>query len=249
MLILGVDVETTGLDVKKDKIIELGFILWETDGGGKEKVLWNNLVYDVEYPKLTEEITEITGIREDDLKRWGVEPKRAFTRFSKIAEDAEYIVAHNGTNFDMPIMKANFKEAGVKFPSTPWIDTSVDVPYPKLIKTRKLVHLAAEHGFLNPSAHRAYADVISMLKILSNYDIKKVIDLSKEDNVLVIAVTKAPWEDDAPGGSKEIDKAKARGYRWDSSTKKWSKLVKASVAEQEREHGEFPVHIILEDKC
>jgi oligoribonuclease (3'-5' exoribonuclease) len=31
MKLLGIDLETTGLDVTKDRIIEIGMVLWETD--------------------------------------------------------------------------------------------------------------------------------------------------------------------------------------------------------------------------
>lgn len=242
MLILGVDVETTGLDVKKDEIIELGCVLWETDTNS-EKVIWNNFVYNIKYKRVPEEITKLTGIEEMDLKRWGVEPANAFRRFCALADHAEYIVAHNGTNFDRPIMESNFKKTGVSFPDKPWIDTVVDIPFAEHIKTRKLIHLAAEHGFINPSAHRAYSDVISMLKILSQYNIKLVIERSHEPNVTVTALCAKPWEDPAPAGEKQTDKAKARGYRFDGSSKTWVKTCKASEAELEKEHGEFAVKI------
>ena len=140
MFIIGVDVETTGLDVKKDRIIELGYVLWDCDRSA-EVVMRNNLLYTTGYPEITDEITDITGITLDDIRRWGIPPDRAFKQFLRLCEDAQYIVAHNGTNFDRPIMENEFKRAGVDFPAHHWIDTSVDVPYPKKIKTRKLVHL------------------------------------------------------------------------------------------------------------
>ncbi len=164
-----------------------------------------------------------------------------------MCEAAEYIVAHNGTNFDRPIMESNFKRYKVPFPSKPWLDTSVDILFPKNIKTRKLVYLAAEHGFVNPSAHRAYSDVICMLKVLSHYNIKEVIRRSKLGSFVVEAICQKPWEDPAPEGEKEVDKVKARGYRFDGSRKKWTKVCKADEAEIEKEHGEFAVKIYVEE--
>lgn len=244
MLILGIDVETTGLDTQNDRVIELGMVLWDTERGG-EVLLYNQYVYYADYPKLEQVITDITGITEDDIKRWGILPENAFRRFTTLAQDAEAIVAHNGTNFDRPMLEAEFKRQDMKFPAVPWIDTSVDVPYPAHIKTRKLVHLAAEHGILNTNAHRAYSDVLTMLQLLSKYDIKEVLALSQEENVELEAVTQPPWEDKKPDGEKDTDKARARGYRWNKDRKAWLKTVKQSQLPDEREHGEFPVRILV----
>jgi len=78
----------------------------------------------------------------------------------------------------------------------------VDVPSPPQITTRKLAHLAAEHGFLNPFAHRAVFDVLTMLKILSCYPIENVIISSNQPLMKLVALV-------AFDGRY---KAKARGF-------------------------------------
>ena len=94
--------------------------------------------------------------------------------------------------------------------------------------------------------HRAYSDVVTMLNILGQYDISKIVKISYEPSYTLEAITKKPWEDAAPEGQKEIDKARARGYRWKADRKKWIKVVKKSQVKEEKSHGEFPVRDITE---
>lgn len=238
MLLLGLDFETTGLNVNEDRIIEIGAALWDTRRN-KPVDLLNLLVnVDVDVPPV---ITQITGIEKDDLNRWGVAPTLALGQLLAMAVNADAIVAHNGLLFDKPLLEAECRRYSFIPPDQTWIDTSCDVPYPDGMKTRKLVYLAAEHGFVNPFAHRALSDVLTMMRVLSHYDAATVLATSKEPLYTLVATTKKPWEDEAPDGSKEADKARARGFRWDGRQKLWTKSVRESQLAAEKDHGEFLV--------
>ena len=242
MLLLGIDLETTGLDTTQCEIIEIGAVLWDTERQAPV-VVQNDLIF-WEDLELSEEIIQITGITKADLS-FGVEIPIALDRLAELMKQADYAVAHNGTTFDYPILMRDFGEHDINFPMIPWIDTRLDVDFPT--KTRRLVHLAAEHGFANPFAHRAFADVLTMLKILSMYDIEKVIDNSKQPLLEVQAVCAKPWEqNNVPEGQKDTDKAKARGYYWNPTRKIWSKNIRKSELEAEKAHGEFGI-IVLEE--
>lgn len=244
MLLLGIDFETTGLDATKDRITELGACLWDSDTKAPIAVFCCYL-FDDDYPLVTKEITALTGITDEAIAVYGRAPREAFGELAAMVTRAEMIVAHNGTNFDKLFYKAELERqgrlavpAGKKFwLGIPWLDTSVDVPYPDKIQTRKLVHLAAEHGFVNPFAHRALFDVMTMMHILSCYNIEDVVRLAAEPSYDVVAKTLPPWQDEG----KSNEKAKARGYRWDGANKRWFKTVKKSQVEKEQSHGEFPV--------
>lgn len=245
MLLLGMDLETTGLDTTACDIIEIGAVLWDTDREGPLAIMNHLIDWDGEV-EVSEFITELTGIHQADLAM-GVGITGALQEFIDLADRADYIVAHNGTNFDRPILERDMAEYGMPWGASirNWIDTSIDVPYDT--RTRKLVHLAAEHGFVNPFAHRAFADVLTMLTILQQYDIGEVIRNSREPLLEIQAVTKKPWEDTAPDGEKETDKARARGYRWNGNRKLWLKNIRKCELAEEKEHGEFGV-IVLEEK-
>jgi DNA polymerase-3 subunit epsilon len=238
MYLLGLDFETTGLDVTQDRIIEVGAVLWDTEIEAPIQML-NALVNSG--VQVSQEITSLTGIRQADVDKFGIQPLEALTLLADLMAESEVVVAHNGNGFDRPLLECECKRHNVELLDMHWIDTTLDVPYPESTKTRKLVHLAAEHGFINPFAHRALSDVLTMLKVLSHYDIQEVVRISKEPNITLVAQVKKPWEDAAPEGAKEVDKAKARGYRFNGGNKKWLKTVKQSDIQKERVHGEFIV--------
>jgi DNA polymerase III subunit epsilon len=234
MLICGLDLESTGLDTENDEIIELGAVLWDTESSipcGLFSVL-------VKPDKpISPEITKITGLTNEILAKYALPKTVAYMDFSEFAKEAECFVAHNGNMFDKPMLASNLKRTpGLSIEvKGHWIDTSCDVPYPEKIKTRNLVHLAAEHGFLNPFAHRALFDVLTMLKVLSFYDFGKVLALSKEPSFVIQAQCEKPWED----GGKSTEEAKANGFRWDGKSKRWLKTIRESQRLPEMEKAKL----------
>ncbi|MCB0349423.1 MAG: hypothetical protein KDD37_11355, partial [Bdellovibrionales bacterium] len=75
MLVLGLDLETSGLNPKTDKIIEIGVVLWCTASHRPIQV-YSDLIA---WPDLTvsEEVTQITGITTEDTAKFGVDIKLA----------------------------------------------------------------------------------------------------------------------------------------------------------------------------
>lgn len=234
MRLLGIDVESTGLSIESDRIIEVGAAVWNTEDG-TPTALFSSLVWDTSYPALTEDIQFLTGIRQEDLIAFGKLPNTILLHIIAMAREYEVsaFVAHNGTDFDRPMLLAEVArggELGPKLPELPWIDTSVDIEYPKHMQTRKLSYLAAEHGFLNPFAHRALFDVMTMLKVMSHYSAEKILASALQPSVKIQAHTVKPWEDNYAS----VNEAKARGFRWHGETKQWIKNVKAHKLEEER---------------
>ena len=100
----------------------------------------------------------------------------------------------------------------------PWIDTITDIRFPDAIKTRNLKHLAAEHNFLPGFSHRAVFDVLTMLKILSQYDLDAVIARAAEPTLFVQALVTFD--------QKEM--AKELGFHWFAPDKIWWRSMKSS---------------------
>lgn len=152
---------------------------------------------------------------------------------------AAAVVAHNGSGFDRPMFDAQLArmlEAEAlrsQIAALPWIDTCLDVPFPEAITTRKLVHLAAEHGFLNPFAHRAVFDVLTMLRVMAAYPIEPILESAKQP--LVTCIAQVSYDD--------REKAKARGYRWRGQSKLWVKHLKAHRLEEEKAQAGFPIEV------
>ncbi len=214
MKILGLDFETTGLDARSERVIEIGAVVWDTEKN-TPCAMMSELVT-CETP-LSDEIIKITGIDDQMLKQFGVNGETAFAKLVELISACDYVVAHNA-KFDRSFFEQEVKNYGIDFDSASlkWIDTCMDVPYPESIQTRKLTYLAAEHGILNSNAHRALFDVIVMLNVLKHYAFEDVIERAKSPSVQVVA--KVSFD--------EKDKAKKLGFRWNRDDKIWFKEFK-----------------------
>jgi DNA polymerase-3 subunit epsilon len=228
-LVLGYDLETTSADPETCQIVEMGLVFWDTEL--KSILIAESLL--VRDAKISPENQAIHGITEPMCQTVGLYEHDAVRKFLDYAQ-VSYIVSHNGNKFDNIIMKRLFKQYGVTFLDKGWIDTLTDIPYPDSIKTRKLTHLAAEHGFINPFPHRALFDVMTMLKIMGCYDFEEIVKLSKEPIVRLVAII----------DFHQKDMVKALGFKWDSGFKYWYMDLKESKALKMQIKFEFSTDII-----
>lgn len=232
MRILAIDTETTGLSFDEDRITELGWCLYDTETN-TPLIIQNDLIRD-HGMQISPAITELTGITDDMCNLYGVSIHTALFAFKHYSGYADAYLAHNAA-FDRGMLQAAAQREGIILTDLPWICSDRDIPYPKSIFTRKLTHLAAEHGFINANAHRAIFDVMTMLKIVSHYNWAEIIETSKSPLIQLEAVVKKPWQDGAEDGAKDVDRAKGLGFRFDFATKKWVKAVRACHADAFRE--------------
>ena len=132
MKILGLDFETTGLDTATTRVIEIGAVLWDTDRKMPLELLSCLILHPAtDGVVISKEISELTGIRIEDVRDHGVPPLQAFQALNEVMPRAEYVVAHNGTFFDKPIYVEEVKRLNIdevaKSNARPWIDTRFDV--------------------------------------------------------------------------------------------------------------------------
>ena len=231
MYILGVDFETTGLVESQDVVTEIGAVLWDWEGK-KPVMILDELISLPENVKLNSVVVEMNGITEELLDEFGRDPREAFDKLNKMGEKADWVMAHNA-EFDMKFYNSSIERigAGKVLSEKTWLDSSVDVTYPASIRTRKLGFLAAEHGFLNPFAHRAVFDVLTMLHVVKNYDIKEIIKLASEQK----------YELKANVSYDDRQKARERGFHWDGENKNWTKTVRESKMKEEARNCDFEI--------
>lgn len=208
MKILGLDLETTGLSTSDDQIIEIGAVLWDWERNLPVEILSQLVQIDGEVPS---EITELTGISNEDLSNHGQSLEVVLKELKRMAKFSSYLVAHNGTQFDQIFLEREWSLQSELRIELPWLDTSHDLPFPAKIGTRKLSYLAAEHGFLNPFSHRAVFDVLTMLKVLAQYRHEDVLKLQSSPLRRVVAQVSYEGREQAKGA----------GFRWDPVQRHW----------------------------
>jgi len=238
-LVLGIDLEginadlmNSGVNLQTDRVIEIGAVLWDWTLSQPVKI-YSELINEADRLPLSEEVVELTGITEQMLtSQWSAQGKKEITQQLQILlpliEKADYLMAHNGKNYDIPMLSALFERCELAFPDKVWIDTMTDIEYPRKIKIRSMSGLEHAHGFINPFPHRAVTDVLSMLKVAANYSFDRMTKLAKSPIVRIVAPLSPPnWKKTEEVEAFNIIKnkiSKSR-FRWDPKTKKWSKEV------------------------
>lgn len=238
-LIFG-DFEATGVDPRKDRITELCAIFYDTDS--REKVEKHHYLHDETYPPIPEEITKLTQITEELLRAHGRSPAQVLPRLATSMARVDAVVFHNGTRYDKVLFEAECARYGVEVPPIVWIDTMVDLPYPPYMKSRKLSHLAIDHGIpVNPTElHGARADANLLRQIFLSYQVDEVLSLVKSP--LMVLLAQVSFQDK--------EKAKERGFRWQEAGEKvfpktWVKLIRECHFEKEAANCPFPVRKLL----
>lgn len=219
MLLLSYDTETTGLDRQKDRIIEIGLALYST---GQNKILESTgfLVQSDGVP-ITSEITELTGITQAAVNKFGYDPADALDDVIRFAEQADAIIAHNGNRFDKPVTENAAKRLNRILPDKLWIDTITDIPG---VKGEQLITMCAKHGFVNPNQHSAEDDAKSVLKLISGYDIDKIVERAKSPTVVLRS-----HQPNTTSNNKIVRKL---GFIWNGEAKIWWRATKEMDVEE-----------------
>lgn len=149
---LALDVETTGFSPADDRVLEVGWVVF--DGGAAAAAHVERVDPRRSIPPV---VTALTGIRDDDV--------RGKPRFRAIAERlvasiaaADCVVAYNAP-FDRRFVSAELARAGLTLPDVPWVDV---LALARAIEPRagsfSLVSACARHAVALPHAHRAVED-------------------------------------------------------------------------------------------
>ena len=156
------DLETTGLDLVRDRIIQLSYIKVHPDGREERA----NLLLNPEMP-IKPEITQLTGISDDDVKD---KPtfKQMAAQLSKEFTGCDF-AGFNSNHFDVPLLAEEFLRAGIDF----------DFARCRLIDAQTIFHkmerrnLAAAYKFYcgrkmdeDFEAHRADQDTEATYRVL-----------------------------------------------------------------------------------
>ena len=156
------DLETTGLALVRDRIIQISYI--KVLPGGKEQR--ENLLINPCKP-IPQEVTELTGISNDDVKD-APSFKDVAQQLSEKMKDCDF-AGYNSNHFDIPMLAEEFLRAGIDF----------DFSKCRLIDAQTIFHkmerrnLAAAYKFYcgrkmeeDFTAHRADEDTEATYRVL-----------------------------------------------------------------------------------
>jgi DNA polymerase-3 subunit epsilon len=242
-IMVGFDLETIDSFDKEgdDKHLgEIGAVKYVYENGCFTPIAIYNKVISEGAP-VAEEAEEYTGISQKLVDEHGYPLELAIYEFKEFIQDADFLMSHNGDRFDIPVIKHAFDRAGVEYIEKPNLDTMICVNYPKNCKSRNLTYLQAFHGFVNPYPHRAFADVMAMVKVLEHYDVEEAMSVALSPTVEYVAQfdypkeksfpTRAAYQKAMEDFTKTKDKVKSLGFNWEASRKVWSYKGKKKLYE------------------
>jgi len=231
------DTETTGLDVTKDCIIELGFVVFEYDAesGKIYRVFHRYAGFEAPGEPLDDVVKAITGITDEMLVGQAFDDDEINLWLGR----AHLIIAHNA-KFDRQMCERRFPICrelawGCSINDMQWGDEGIG--------SAKLDYIAYKMGFYF-DGHRAVNDAEATLELLTQplpqsggAALKKLLDHARESQCRLFAVA-APFD--------KKDDLKGRGYSWlpdypycdqygNDKTGVWSRAVGENEAEAEQQ--------------
>ena len=159
--IVSLDLETTGIDKSKDKIIEIGAVKYDIKNGSKE--YFSQLINPV--VQISEFIEDLTGISNSDVEHMPIidEVKNEFKEFYCDYENNQHLIIAHNANFDIGFLKSN----GFNFNNN--IFDTYDLAYTLIDKgDYNLESLASFFNIDVENFHRAKDDSDASIEIFFN---------------------------------------------------------------------------------
>ena len=215
------DTETTGLDNRLDKIIELALLVVEVDtaSGAAVRVAEVYEAFDDPGRPIPPDVSELTGITDEMVNGQKLDEPRV----AELVRGAQLVVAHNA-RFDRPFVEARLPA----FASLPWACSIADIDWAgEGWGSSRLEYLAMKRGWFY-DGHRAAADCHALLAVLNaplplagTTGLARLLQAAQATSFRVFA-------DGAPFDTKDL--LKARGYRWDPERRVWHGEVRDEAA-------------------
>lgn len=233
--ILALDLETTGVETASCHVTEIGAALYDPERRAVLATFASLCRLPVGCP-FPEHVQKLTGILPTDLEEFGVPLPNVLLSLGRLCVEhqVERLLGHNGRSFDAEVLRAEIARFVAPPPEIllltklPWLDTLEDLPLPDETTSRRLGHLAADHGLPpSPWAHRALLDALQSLRLMECYPLDEVLRRADSPVSIVQAVVTF----------QENQKAKSLGFQWDAPERRWIKRVKELDADRLRQRA------------
>jgi len=211
------DTETTGTDPQKDRIIEIAVCLYDLALGSPIAV------FSALARSETNAAEHVNGISVALLSQ-AFEQERVWVGVCDLMAHADVILAHKAS-FDKSFVEADagFQEMWKSEPKAlPWICTHSHITWPGVEAGAKtsnnLTSLALSYGVGVLSAHRALIDVDTLARVLTRLkergtDLQALVGAAMAPRVKLQALV----------SFENKDLAKAAGFSWEPTSKRWMK--------------------------
>lgn len=212
MNVLIIDSETTGLDSKKDVVIEVGAVLWSV----KHRTMIECFSAVLNAEKNPAE--NVNGIPPAMLAERDPDDTTCWVKVAEMACEAGAFVAH-GAQFDKDWCGLEIAEHDTGAAKA-WVCTIEDFVWPKPTPSRSLVSIALAHGVGVVAAHRAINDCLTLVRLFEALpDVDARISAAMKHAQLPRArvVARAPFE--------QKDIVKAHGFHWDPQRREWWRVM------------------------
>jgi len=215
------DTETTGLNHRKDEIIEIGTVAFTFDERGNIGDIIG--VYGaLQQPSvpIPEEITRLTGITDEMVTGQMIDHQQ----LRSLIDGTDLIIAHNA-GFDRPFCES----FSPMFADKAWACSVSEIEWTKRgFEGTKLGYLIGQAGYFH-EGHRAVDDCFALLQVLAAGDVGRgqtpfaeLYQTSQRSRIRIFAEN-SPFE--------MKDHLKARGYRWSDGSDGRPKCWWAEIAE------------------
>lgn len=223
------DVEATGLDTRKDRVLQLALVPFRYDGNGVIVDASNGVsFFDDPGIPITPEITAINGITDDMVKGQKIDEEAV----SELVSQAGIVIAHNA-GYDRPMMERRMPIFVEAFWGCSWKDIAWEDRFG--CRTSKLAVVLSDTLNEFHDAHRAVDDCHAAVHILAaakgddgRNALAHLLESARKRTARV-------WAVDSPFGVK--DRLYARGYEWSNGEggkrKCWFRDVLPSEAPEE----------------
>lgn len=222
-----VDTETTGLNARKDEIIEIGIVAFSFDAAGNIGDV-TGIYGGLRQPSaaIPADITRLTGITDTMVAGQKID----IAQVKALIDPADLIIAHNA-GFDRPFCET-YSSA---FAPKAWACSVSEIDWSaRGFEGTKLGYLIGQAGYFH-DGHRAVDDCFALLEVLAqggleqgNTPFAELFAASQRSRVRIFA-EHSPFE--------MKDHLKARGYRWsdgsDGRPKSWWAEVADDMLDEE----------------
>ncbi|MCZ4088666.1 3'-5' exonuclease [Sinorhizobium psoraleae] len=216
-----IDTETTGLNHRKDEIIEIGAIAFKFDDAGRIGDV-TGVYGGLQQPSIPipPEVTRLTGITDEMVVGQMID----LPQLRSIIEAADLIIAHNA-GFDRPFCEAFFPSSPARLGLAQSLKSTG-----RPAARRHQARLPDWAGGLFHEGHRAVDDCFALLEVLAQEGreqgrtpFAELYETSQRSRVRIFA-------ENSPFDMK--DHLKARGYRWSDGSDGRPKSWWTEVAEE-----------------